>query len=167
MTDPDESVRLAGRIQWHVITNAHGVALHVTCPLCGHNLVTTHNDHLLSATDSDSHPMWIGQEIEYCLRKHLGRDDDYPDGRGKRTCTAVAIYTHGLGVRYVLRAHDGTYWLETYRYNPQFDDNDWSLAPVTTEWIQRQVQETQVIAAAAQAKLKTLEEILAWLQAQV
>jgi hypothetical protein len=138
-----EAENLAGITDWKIVTNNHGTALIVTCPLCGHKLTYTENSYLLVA-DSDAHSRYVGEAIEHCLRRHLGSDQDYAMSDSKRVCTAPILLTiKGIATRHIVLAYDGRYWLETETYDSRFDMHDWELEVITTahaDWLEKRIK---------------------------
>jgi hypothetical protein len=132
---------LAGITEWKIVTNNHGTALVVTCPLCGHKLTYAENSYLLVA-DSKAHSRYVGEAVEHCLRRHFGSDTDYGDALEKRTCaTPILIVINPT--RKITKAHDGRYWLETEIYDDRFDMYDWELTLLDkscTEWVDGRIK---------------------------
>lgn len=148
---------LAEIIEWKIVTNNHGTALIVTCPLCGHKLTYAENSYLLVA-DSDAHERYVGEAIKHCLRRHLGSDTDYGDAPEKRTClTPIRLIVSP--VRKITKAHDDRYWLETETYDDRFDMYDWELTLIDSscaEWVEKLIKAQSKLIRTALVNYQTL-----------
>lgn len=152
--------------EWKIVTGKHGTVVIVACPLCGNKLTRGEDSYLWEKQDDEHSKRCLEEAIEHCLRQHTGRDEDYPMGRNKRTCSAPIVIDESA--YRIFLAFDNRYWLEEYTYEHRFDTHNWELHPIDesySDWLHDLILAQKEIMREAERAEAELKNILEYAQA--